>query len=138
MTTLLFILALPTIITFVLIGVTFFARHLSKEQQAFWRLQLLIAFDQLANTWIFGWSDESISSRSYRLAHLHNVTWAKYMEVFVNFLFFWQPDHCYHAYIGEMERDQFPPDMRIRKAAGITKKPSQGDVEVRVEEDDDN
>lgn len=71
--------------------------------------QVAIAFDQLANTMIGGWADESLSSRSHRLAEERGRKWPKRI---INALFFWEKDHCKEAYESEIERLQVPPQMR--------------------------
>lgn len=66
-------------------------------------LQLAVAFDQLANALIGGWADETISSRAFRQSH--KTHWRIAYRV-INFLFFWQKDHCYLAYLAELKRHQ--------------------------------
>lgn len=73
-------------------------------------LQVLIAFDQLINTIFSGYADETISSRAYRRQD-KNKFW-KYGRIFIDFLFFWQKDHCYEAYKSELERKQYPKAFR--------------------------
>ena len=72
--------------------------------------QFLIAFDQVINTVIYikddgwGYADETISARSWRLrdqSSLYKV---------VNALFFWQDNHCRGAYISELSRKQLPKE----------------------------
>lgn len=70
-------------------------------------LNLLIAIDQLINTWFGGSPDETLSSRAYR--HRESKPWAYKL---INMLFFWQEDHCRDAYLAEMERLHLPPSMR--------------------------
>ena len=109
----LFLLTLPTLLTIGFLIYTYFSGE-EKPVQKFWRKQILIGYDQLFNTYAMGWADETISSRAYRLRFFHNVEWAARLERIVDALFFWQVNHCKKAYEGEMRRDQFPPDMRIR------------------------
>lgn len=70
--------------------------------------QILIGFDQLANTFLGGWADETISSRSYRERRKHPKRMA-----FIDFLFY--KGHCHDAYLSEKERLQEPPALRKRK-----------------------
>ena len=72
--------------------------------------QVLIALDQLANTmvWIkgdgFGFADETLSARAWRLraeSNAHKV---------IDFLFFWEDDHCLGSYQSEKYRNQLPEE----------------------------
>ena len=77
-------------------------------------LQVVIALDQLGNTlWPGGWADETISSRSYRMAATSGG-WAR-MRRFVDWMalhIFRQANHCYEAYVSERQRTQEPPELR--------------------------
>ena len=72
-------------------------------------LKIGIALTQGMNAVIGGWPDESISSRSYR--QRHKAFWGK-MYVVINYIFFWQKDHCKKAYNAEVERRHSPPETR--------------------------
>lgn len=72
--------------------------------------QVLIALDQLINTFFFGWADETISARSYRNQNKYNWYLAYRL---INIIFFWKKDHCYDAYISERFRRQLPIEYRI-------------------------
>ena len=67
--------------------------------------QILIAVDQLANAVIGGWADETLSSRVWREDRRRLVA-------FIDFLFFWEENHCEASYISERERMQLPPEFR--------------------------
>jgi hypothetical protein len=67
-------------------------------------LQLLIAFDQLVNTLLGGWADETLSARCYRTRSC--------FEPMINLLFFWQPDHCQQAWQWELDRRDLPVEYR--------------------------
>ena len=67
--------------------------------------QILIAIDQLANTVIGGWADETLSSRAWREER-------RGLVVFIDCLFFWEENHCEASYISERERMQLPPEFR--------------------------
>ena len=54
-------------------------------------LQVLIAVDQLINTILGGYADETISSRAYRM-QCKNKFW-KYARIIIDCIFFWQKDH---------------------------------------------
>lgn len=65
--------------------------------------QVVIAFDQLINTLIGGWADETLSSHAHR----------KYPRVarIINLIFF-DPNHCRNSYLSERNRTQMPPEFR--------------------------
>ncbi|MCK3658542.1 DNA helicase UvrD [Pasteurellaceae bacterium Pebbles2] len=78
-----------------------------------WCKQILIAIDQLANAFAFGYADETISSRCYRnfvLEQDKRLRW-RLMFHFVNGLFF-DREHCKTAYESEIERKQYPAHFR--------------------------
>lgn len=74
--------------------------------------QFLIGVDQLINTvvWVkgdgFGYADETLSARAWRLRHQSNA-WKR-----INLIFFWQHNHCQSAYHSEQFRRQLPPEYR--------------------------
>lgn len=70
--------------------------------------QVLVAVDQLVNTFFGGMADETISSRLHRRRLRGNALGAK----LVNLLFFWQDDHCKEAYESEMTRQHLPEVFR--------------------------
>ena len=69
---------------------------------------LLIGLDQLINTlvWIkgdgFGWPDETLSARAWRLREQSNA-WKR-----IDALMFFDPEHCRISYQSELERKQLP------------------------------
>ena len=71
-------------------------------------MQFLIALDQLLNTivWIkgdgFGWADETLSDRLWRL-HLQDILSDKWYRL-VDKLFFWEEAHCYDSWVSEVNR----------------------------------
>ncbi len=71
--------------------------------------QVLVALDQLANTLIGGFADETISARLWR--HHLNGEYSWLMKL-VNLLFFWQDNHCKEAYESEIYRQQYPKEYR--------------------------
>lgn len=74
-------------------------------------LQVLISLDQLANTLLGGWADETLSSRCHRNARKY--WYAKIGQIILDFSF--RPfgkDHCYAAFCSELERRQAPPESR--------------------------
>ena len=71
-------------------------------------LQILIALDQLINTLIGGYADETLSSRAHRrrLRGKGGVAWV------IDHIFFWQDEHCKASYESELERAQLPVEFR--------------------------
>ena len=70
---------------------------------------VLIAFDQLVNSLLAGWPDETLSSRAYRWDNDGVRSWPKKV---INALFFWEKNHCLSAYTNEREGRQLPPELR--------------------------
>lgn len=70
--------------------------------------QILVALDQLINTMIGGYADETLSSRAHRrrLRGKGGVAWV------IDHIFFWQDEHCKTAYESELERAQLPVEFR--------------------------
>lgn len=73
-------------------------------------LQVLVAVDQLINTLLCGYADETLSARAYRHAEIKKDR--RWPMRLVDMLFFWQDGHCKSAYLSEIERAQLPPGMR--------------------------
>ena len=67
-------------------------------------LNILISFDQLVNVLFLGQPDETISSRAWRCKDVSSF-W-KVMRKFIDLLFFFQPQHCFKAYLAEINRKQ--------------------------------
>lgn len=97
-----------------------------------WGHEVFVAVDQTVNAILGGYSDESISARSFRLGSKakSRSEWDQWRVswVIVDWLFLWQdawiqhqtgfrPErgHCERAYRSEVERLQLPPE--YRKAA---------------------
>jgi hypothetical protein len=70
--------------------------------------RVTIAANQLVNTVLNGWPDETLSSRAHRQHLKGNSFWRN----FINKLFYWQSDHCRGAHRDELERRQYPEDYR--------------------------
>lgn len=70
--------------------------------------QVLVAIDQLLNTMIGGYADETLSSRAHRrrIRGKGGVAWV------IDHIFFWQDEHCKTAYESELERAQLPVEFR--------------------------
>ena len=60
--------------------------------------QILIAVDQLANTLIGGWADETLSARAWR------EQWR--IRPLIDTVFFFDPDHCRASFESERLRLQ--------------------------------
>lgn len=74
--------------------------------------QILIALDQLANTLIGGYADETISARAHRCGWQRTervIDWL-FLAVFNEF------DHCRNAYTSELLRAHLPKGYRGRDA----------------------
>jgi hypothetical protein len=77
--------------------------------------QFFISLDQTLNTLIkiaddgYGWADEMLSARAWRLRGKSNLC------ILIDCLFFWDKDHCEECYKIEQERLQLPPEYRIFK-----------------------
>lgn len=72
--------------------------------------QIAIAVDQLGNTMLGGWADETLSARAYRNRYSSNGWWLLYS--LINHVFFWMPDHCRAAFESEKARRQLPAEYR--------------------------
>ncbi|MCQ4257483.1 hypothetical protein [Stutzerimonas stutzeri] len=90
------------------------ARH---GRRPYW-LSLLIALDQLANALLWGYVDETLSSRAYRSAQLRIPAKRRWRlaERLINRLF-WRDRlgelrHCQLAYLGELAREHSPSPPR--------------------------
>ena len=72
-----------------------------------WLKQTLIAIDQLINALAGGWADETLSSRAWRLRHKR-----PWLYKTIDWLFWWDPNHCEQSYASEQQRYQLPPEFR--------------------------
>lgn len=76
--------------------------------------QNLLSLDQLGNTLIGGYADETLSSRAYR-ASRHTGHWRwRVCATMINFLFC-DAYHCFKAYKSERLGKQLPPELRELK-----------------------
>lgn len=73
-------------------------------------LNIGIALDQLLNALIGGFPDETLSARAYRDRWKGHRWWVAYK--LINFIFFWQHDHCFESYNAEVERKHLHADYR--------------------------
>lgn len=65
-----------------------------------------IAVDQLFNTILGGYPDETLSARAFRLQYVHK-RWAIICRV-IDTIFFWQKEHCFNSYLNEKQRKHLP------------------------------
>jgi hypothetical protein len=84
---------------------------------SFW-INLLLAFDQLLNALLGGSCDETLSSRTYRMARIKGGAWAVF-ERLVNRLFWRDVDdqgrrHCELSYLVEMRRGHMPKALYLK------------------------
>ena len=70
---------------------------------------VLIAIDQLLNTLFDGWPDETLSARAYRLDIERGRKWPRRI---IDFVLWFDKNHCYESYRSELERRQLPPSER--------------------------
>ncbi|MFQ9866922.1 MAG: pseudouridine synthase [Bilophila wadsworthia] len=73
-----------------------------------YRKRTLIAVDQLLNTLLGGWPDETLSAL-LPLGAGRGEAWPRRV---VDGLFFWQREHCKSSYESEREGRQSPPELR--------------------------
>ncbi len=78
-------------------------------------LNLLIALDQLINVLLAGDPDETLSSRAHRMREKGQPYWG-WTAGAIDWLFFWQPQHCQQAYESEVLRLQQNGVRRILEA----------------------
>lgn len=71
--------------------------------------QILIAADQLMNTILGGWADETLSSRCWRWSVSGRRDWPRKI---VDALLFFDKDHCRESFESERLRLQCPPELR--------------------------
>ena len=72
---------------------------------------LFIAVDQFATAVFGGYPDETVSSYLYRLDNQNKLA-GRLFRPAVDWLFFWQVDHCRMASLKERARLHMPPALR--------------------------
>lgn len=83
-----------------------------------WVAQVLVALDQTLNAVLGGFADETLSARAYRNdSPVGKRRWRIARRV-IDALFFWEPNHCFHAFMSEIDRRQYPPSYREQERAG--------------------
>ena len=79
-----------------------------------WALNVAIAIDQLANAVLRGDPDETLSSRAYRMHMKGQPYWGGLASV-IDWVFFWDEDHCRKAFESERQRvSAKPPAMEAQ------------------------
>jgi hypothetical protein len=73
-------------------------------------LNVLIAIDQLGTALLGGFPDETLSSYAYRMEVQRKP--AGVFRRVIDALFWFQPQHCYKAYLSERNKRQMPPELR--------------------------
>ena len=68
-------------------------------------MRIAIGLDQMLNALLGGDIDETLSSRTYRRARSGSIGWMR-LESVINYLFFWQVQHCQASYLDERQRRQ--------------------------------
>ena len=81
-----------------------------------WLHQLFIAVDQLVNVLVTpfnagAWADETLSSRAWRM-DAKGRPWGRITRPVIDFIFFWQDNHCRNAFESERAMRGLPPEMR--------------------------
>lgn len=71
--------------------------------------EVLVALDQLANAILGGYSDETLSARTYRLRAVQPY---KALRPIIDGLFFFQPAHCQSSYQAIVDRAHLPGEYR--------------------------
>lgn len=73
-------------------------------------INILIAIDQLVTAILGGWPDETLSSYAWRLEQQGKPF--GFTRRLIDWIFFWDEDHCHKAMVAERKRLQMPPDLR--------------------------
>lgn len=76
-----------------------------------WYYGMFIAVDQLICAFFGGYPDETISSYLHRL-DVQGKPAGRILRPVVDWLWFWQDDHCHKAYLSERARYHLPPILR--------------------------
>lgn len=78
--------------------------------------QSIVAFNQFINAFFLGgWADETMSSRAYRMEK-EGKPWGILRQV-IDFVCFWEKEHCKTAFLYEQERRHSHPSHRENKVS---------------------
>jgi len=69
-------------------------------------VNIFLTIDQMLNTVLLGHPDETLSSRLGRSIGHERYTWVKYLRRVVDFIFFFEKDHC-KASVMPLEQQNF-------------------------------
>ena len=74
-------------------------------------IEVVYSLDQTISAILGGYGDETFSARCHRLETKNQIF--RIMRPVVDTLFFFQPMHCYNAYLNEKSRKDLPPEYRV-------------------------
>lgn len=77
----------------------------------FYIKQNLIALDQAINALFWGYADETISARTYRMSQ-RSKYWLILRKI-IDTIFFFDKNHCYTSWVAEYEKHQLPEEYGI-------------------------
>lgn len=73
---------------------------------------VLIGIDQLVNTLLGGYPDETMSARAYRLEYNGKLI-GKILRPIIDCIMFWDDNHCKESYESEVLKKQLPKDYDV-------------------------
>lgn len=73
---------------------------------------IFIAVDQLVNAILFGSPDETLGARFYRLEQTNHLI-GKLVRPILDFIFFWDKNHCKILFEKEVLNEQLPKDYDV-------------------------
>lgn len=82
------------------------------KEAVWWSVkQIAIALDQLANAFLAGWADETLSSRAWRWEKDGIRAWPRKL---IDWLAarLGDANHCHESYLSERRGAQLPPELR--------------------------
>lgn len=77
-----------------------------------WLMQIAIWFDQGVNVFFWGFADETLSARAFRLSRDRQRDWPRKVIDGIFRTLFRQQNHCEKAYLSELNRKQLPRSYR--------------------------
>ncbi len=80
-----------------------------------WIHRMAVAISQLVNTVFGGMPDETISCRIYRERRANDNYLYCFLECFINYIFFWEIEHCFLAWCDEVNRRHVHPEIIIEQ-----------------------
>jgi len=76
-----------------------------------WLTQIVISIDQLFNSIVGGWADETLSARAARKELAEDYGWSL-IRISIDIIFFWQDEHCLAAFENEKQHNHMPKEYR--------------------------